>query len=203
MAASPEQDIAQLEALLRQLEREYDRFLSGQERCEPARTENQVLALVRAYASRPLQNSTLAYRYNSLVARYNAFRTVWGRRQREREEGRGPQRGARRAAGAADGHGAAAGGAGPAEYLASDPRHEQRRLAQFYETYRRLRAEGGEPVARLTPEGFRRTLAERIEQIKREQGCESVLVRVVSESGRTRIVAKPFRRRSGPGGEVP
>jgi hypothetical protein len=204
VAAGPEQDIAQLETLLRQLEKEYDKFLSGQERCEPSRTENQVLALVRAYASRPLQNSTLAFRYTSLVARYNAFRSVWSRRVREREDGRGPQfRSVRPHAGSGAAAQAARGRENPREYLASEPLHEQRHLAQFYETYCRLRSEGGESVARLTPETFRKTLADRIEQIKRDQRCEAVLVRVVTESGRTRIVAKPFRRRGGAGGAAP
>jgi hypothetical protein len=199
VAGSPEHDIAQLETLLRQLEKEYDKFLCGQERCEPTKTEGQVLALVRAYASRPLQNSTLSFKYNSLVARYNAFRTIWSRRLREREEGRGPlQRVARPPAAPP-----ARGLGNPGEYLASEPLHEQRRLTQFYETYRRQRAQGGESAGKLTPESFQKALADRIQQIKREQRCEAVLVRVVTENGRTRIVAKPFRRRGGAGGEAP
>jgi hypothetical protein len=203
VAGSPEQDIVRLETLLRQLEKEYDKFLSGQERCEPCKTEKEVVALVRAYASRPLQNSTLSFKYNSLVARYNAFKTIWSRRQREREEGRGPQRAARPAAGPRPLAPPTRGHALPDEYLASDPQREQRHLAQFYESYRRRREQVGESVAKLTPEAFGKTLADRIEQIKRQQRCEAVLVRVVTESGRTRIVAKPFRRRGGAGGAAP
>ncbi|HWR97798.1 MAG TPA: MXAN_5187 C-terminal domain-containing protein [Candidatus Methanoperedens sp.] len=198
MGGSPEQDIPQLESLLRQLELEYDKFLCGQERQEPWKTENKVLGIVRAYASRPIQNSTLSFKYNALVARYNSFKTIWSRRQREREEGRGPQARATRAPGAP--RPAAPPGRGRAntgEYLASEPRHEQRHLTQFYETYRRLREQAGESVAKLTPASFEKALADKIEQIKREQRCEAVLVRVVSENGRTRIVAKPFRRGTG------
>jgi hypothetical protein len=202
--ASPEQDIAQLETLLRQLEQEYDKFLSGQERCEPVKTENKVVALVRAYASRPIQNSTLGFKYNSLVARYNAFKTVWSRRQREREEGRGPQqRAARPPAGARPAGPPARGHGNAGEYLASDPRHEQRHLAQFYEAYRRQREQGGEAAGKLSPESFQKALADRIEQIKREQRCAAVLVRVVTENGRTRIVAKPFRREAVKDGGSP
>jgi hypothetical protein len=197
VAGSPEQDIARLETLLRQLEKDYDKFLSGQERCEPCKTEKEVVALVRAYASRPLQNSTLSFKYNSLVARYNAFKTIWSRRQREREEGRGPQRAARPPAGPRPVTPPARGHAHPDEYLASDPLREQRHLAQFYENYRRRREQVGESVAKLTPEAFGKTLAERIEQIKRQQRCEAVLVRVVTENGRTRLVAKPYRRGAG------
>jgi len=87
MAGKPEQDVAQLEILLRQLEKEYDQFFSGLLRREPAVTENAVLGIMRSYGGRPIQNSSLAFKLNSLVARYNAFRTVWTRRLREKEEG--------------------------------------------------------------------------------------------------------------------
>jgi len=202
VASKPEQDIAQLETLLRQLEKEYDQFFCGLLRREPTATENTLLAIVRAYVSRPIQNPTLGFKYTSLVARYNSFRTVWTRKLREKEEGRvgacsvvrhaTPQRPEPRhpAHTAAD----------PGEYLSSDPLREPRRLEQFFETYRRLRDESGESTARLRVESFQKALAEKIEKIKREQGCEAVLIRVVKEQGRTRIVAKPFRRQAKPSG---
>ncbi len=203
MANKPEQDIAQLETLLRQLEKDYDQFLSGQLRRAPDVLENSVLALVRTYASRPIQNSTLAFKYASLVARYNSFKTVWSRRLREKEEGRSST-GAAAAVRAAppprpEAHLPSFGAANPKEYLAADPQHEQRRLQSFFETYRRLREENGESVEKLRPESFQRAIAEKIEKIKREQGCEAVLVRLVAEGGKTRLVAKPFRRGPGKG----
>ncbi len=199
MATKPEQDIAQLETLLRQLEKEYDRFFCGLERREPTATENAVLAIVRAYAGRPVNNPTLGFKYTSLVARYNSFRTVWTRKLREREEGRSGGGVVRQAAPARPeprrpGHTAA----NPGEYLTSDPLHEPRHLEQFFETYRRLREESGEPTAKLQVESFQKALAEKVEKIKREQGCEAVLIRVTREQGRTRLVAKPFRRQSRP-----
>jgi hypothetical protein len=195
MAERPEQDVARLEALLRQLEKEYDQFFSGQLRREPAATENAALAIMRLYGGRPIQNSSLAFKLNSLAARYNSFRTVWTRRLREKEEGR-PAAGVVRPAAAqrpAQRRQPRA-AAGPAEYLASDPMHEQRHFGQFFEAYRRLREECGEPTDTLRAESFQRALAEKVEKIKRERGCGAVLVRVVSDQGRTRIVAKPCRR---------
>lgn len=205
MSTKPEQDIAQFETLLRQLEKEYDQFFCGLLRREPTATENNVLAIVRAYVSRPIQNPALGFKYTSLVARYNSFRTVWTRRLREKEEGRvsgsaaarsvaPPRPEPRRPAHTA---------ANPGEYLSSDPLHEPRHLEQFFETYRRLREESGEPAAKLRVESFQKALAEKVEKIKREQGCEAVLIRVTNDQGRTRIVAKPFRRQARPPGEAP
>lgn len=201
MATKPEQDIAQLETLLRQLEKEYDKFFCGLERKEPTTSENAVLAIVRAYAGRPIQNPTLGFKYNSLVARYNSFRTVWTRKLREREEGRAGGSGASRPAAPPrpEPRRPAHTAANPGEYLSSDPLHEPRHLEQFFETYRRLRKENGEPIEKLRVESFQKALAEKIEKIKREQGCATVLIRVVSEQGRTRLVAKPFRRPKQPG----
>jgi len=198
VAANPEQDIAQLETLLHQLEKEYEQFFCGILRREPTATENTLLGIVRAYVSRPIQNSTLGFKYTSLVARYNSFRTVWTRRLREKEEGRvsgscvarpvSPPRPEPRH----PGHTAA----NPGEFLSSDPQHETRHLDQFFETYRRLREKNGEPNAKLQAENFKKALVEKVEKIKREQGCEAVLIRVTNDQGRTRIVAKPFRRQS-------
>jgi hypothetical protein len=207
-ASKPEADIAQLEALLRQLEKKYDQFLAGLERVEPWEMENQVLALIRTYASRPLQNNALAFKYGALVARYNAFKAVWSRRQREREEGRGPgaaagQRRAPARVAPRDPEKPRAPGFVPlTEYLAANPEHEQRHLAQFFETYRRQREQVGESNAKLKVEAFQKALADRIAKIKAEQRCEAVLVRVVTENGRTRLVAKPFRR-AGSGPDTP
>jgi hypothetical protein len=205
VAIKPEQDIAQLETLLRQLEKEYDQFFCGLLRREPVATENALLAIVRVYVGRPLQNPTLGFKYTSLVARYNAFRTVWTRKLREREEGRAggscvarpvvPPRPEPRHPAHTVAH--------PGEYLSSDPLHEPRHLEQFFETYRRLRAESGEATEKLRVESFQKALAEKVEKIKREQGCEAVLIRVTKEQGRTRIVARPFRRQGKPPGSAP
>jgi hypothetical protein len=199
VATKPELDIAQLETQLRQLEKEYDQFFLGLRRGEPFDIEKSVLAIIRAYASRPLQNPTLGFKYTSLVARYNSFRTVWSRKVREREDGRATGSGPARPVAAPKPeprhppHTAAK----PGEYLSSNPLHEPRHIEQFFETYRRLREASGESTAKLQVEGFQKALAQQVEKIKREQGCEAVLIRVVSDQGRTRIVAKPFRRRGG------
>jgi len=205
VAAKPEQDIAQLETQLRQLEKEYDKFFCGLERREPTALENSVLAIVRAYVGRPIQNATLGFKYTSLVARYNSFRTVWTRKLREKEEGRVggaciPRQAAQpRPEPRHPAHTAAK----PGEYLATDPLHEPRHLEQFFETYRRQREASGESTDKLRVESFQKALAEKVEKIKREQGCESVLIRVVNDQGRTRIVAKPFRRQAGQSGAAP
>lgn len=201
----PEQDLPQLETLLRELAFKREKFLIGQERTPPEDIERKAQAIIRAYAVRPIQNAGLNFKYTTLVARSNALAAVWRRRLREREEGRGVGGALARAARAAQEeqrpkvHRPTLGAGRPGEYLASEPQHEQRRLAQFYEAYRAQREKAGEPVAKLSPEGFQKALADKIAQIKREQRCETVLVRVVSEQGKTRIVAKPFRAAAGPG----
>lgn len=203
----PEQDLPQLEAFLRELSFKRDQFLIGQERTPPDELERKVNAIVRAYATRPIQNAALNFKYSALVARSNALRAVWTRRLREREEGRGLGNALARAAKSAQEeeqrqkvHRPTLGAARPGEFLSADPQHEQRRLQAFYEHYRRQREELGEPVGKLRAESFQKALAEKIAKIKQEQGCEAVVVRLVTDGGKTRLVAKPFRRGAKPEG---
>jgi hypothetical protein len=205
-----ETDIAQFESLLRRLEKEYDQFFAGLLRREPSETENAVLTIMRTWANRTIQNPTQAFRFNTLVARYNSFKPVWARRQREREEGRGGPGASRRTLvpsaqkGPAERRAAERPAAGEeaaaAPYLSVDPRHETRRLRELYEAYRKVREECGESVEKLRLESFQKSLAEKVEKLKQAQGCDAVLIRVLCEGGRSRIVAKPFRRHPGPGG---
>ena len=205
MAAKPEQDIAQLETLLRQLEKEYDQFFCGLLRREPTAHRKRG-ARDRPRVRQPADPEPHArLQIHSLVARYNSFRTVWTRQLREKEEGRaaGPRVARPAAPPRPEPRHPAHTAANPGEYLTSDPLHEPRHLEQFFETYRRLREECGESTDKLRAESFQKALAEKVEKIKREQGCEAVLIRVLNDQGRTRIVAKPFRRQARPPGGAP
>lgn len=184
-----ERDIAQLETLLRKLEKEYEMFLCGQLRREPTATEGAVQSLIKTWTNRSIQNSAQAFRVNSLAARYNSFRTVWSRRLREKEEGRGT---AVAKAPAAQPKPAAA-AEGPVEYIARGPEPDAKALERLFEAYRGLREKAGESTARLTPESFRKALAEKIQKLRREHGAETVLLRVVGDEGRARIVARTLR----------
>ncbi len=203
--AELEQDIADLERLLRSLEKEYELFFAGQRRSEPSDVEAKIQAIIRTWSRGAIQNNTLAFRLNTVMARYNSLKTVWSRRVREREEGRGapgPARVASRQARAAAGRPAPRPAAGrEAQYVAVDPAHEPRRMQRLYETYRTLREQQGESVERLRAEGFQKTLSDRVAKIKAQYGCDAVLIRVVADGGRTRIVARPYRRGADGGGE--
>jgi len=73
--------------MLRQLEKEYDLFFAGQLKAEPFQTSGEVQKLFKLYMNRPFQNAGWQFKFNSLVSRHTALRTVWTRRLRERERG--------------------------------------------------------------------------------------------------------------------
>lgn len=197
--ADIEQDIRQMEELLRDLEKGYDAFFGGLERTPPAKIEAVVQSLVRAYGVRPVQNAGQAFRLKGLTARYNAMKQVWQRRLRALEDGKGP---------------AAQRPVAPrpqvhlrqptTEYITADPRHEAERIQHLFDTYRHFRQECGETTEKLKAESFQRALAEKVQKIKETHRVDSVLIRLVKDGGKTRIVAKPFRRRPKDGtGETP
>ena len=74
-----------LEKKLRQLKIEYDIFLVGGKPTPPQMLKNNVDSIIQQ-----LLESKLVYadkfRFNTLVARYNAFKELWRKRVREKEE---------------------------------------------------------------------------------------------------------------------
>ncbi len=189
MSRGVEGDLAVLEAGLRQLEFEYDQFLSGNVRTLPLKTEKSVQALIRNYSGRAIQNSSLRFRYTNLVARYNALKRVWDRKVREREEGRLIGRPLKSSLPAPPPVKAA----GRREFVASNLRSEKESMEEIFEAYKGLRERCGESTQRLRLENFTNILADRVEKLKQSKGCTKVEIRLREENGKCRIMVRPSK----------
>ena len=83
-----ERDIRLLEAELRRLELEYNKYFAGQLPRPPRETRGRVDALVRRYDRAHIQGFADRFRFATLQARYTVFADLWDRGLRAREEGR-------------------------------------------------------------------------------------------------------------------
>ena len=190
MTKGLQNDLENLEQLIRKLEFEYDQFFGGQLRSLPLKTEGAIEQIIRAYGGRAIQNPAVRFRYTNLVARYNTFRRVWDRRVREMEEGRAIGR-PRKTSGR------------PAP--PPRPRKMQRRefvaasegkgmeMEEIFSTYKELREECGESTERLRLESFSRILAEKVEKMRSSKKCDKVEVRLRTENNKCRILVRPSR----------
>src|SRR5215208_1550359 len=85
---TPDEQLTRLEDDIRRLRIEFDIFFNGGSKRPPYDTKGRVETLLKRLADDRTLNYAQRYKYNSLAARYNAFRDLWRRTMQGREEGR-------------------------------------------------------------------------------------------------------------------
>ena len=85
---SPDEQLTRLEDDIRRLRVEFDIFFNGAAKRPPYDTKGRVETLLKRLGDDRTLTFAQRYRYNSLAARYNAFRDLWRRTMQGREEGR-------------------------------------------------------------------------------------------------------------------
>ena len=92
---TPDEQLTRLEDDIRRLRVEFDIFFNGGAKRPPYDTKGRVETLLKRLGDDRTLTYAQRYRYNSLAARYNAFRDLWRRTMQGREEGRDPVSAAR------------------------------------------------------------------------------------------------------------
>src|SRR5690349_8262465 len=87
---TPDEQLTRLEDDIRRLRIEFDIFFNGAAKRPPYDTKGRVETLLKRLGDDRTLTYAQRYRYNSLAARYNAFRDLWRRTMQGREEGRDP-----------------------------------------------------------------------------------------------------------------
>jgi hypothetical protein len=82
-----EQELEELEINLKRLRIEYEQFFRGAMKREPSALRGKVQKVITRFVSDPPRNPAIKFRFNSLNARYQSFRQLWGRTMREMEAG--------------------------------------------------------------------------------------------------------------------
>ena len=82
-----EQELEELEINIKRLRIEYEQFFRGAMKREPSVLRGKVQKVITRFVSDPPRNPAIKFRFNSLNARYQSFRQLWGRTLREIEAG--------------------------------------------------------------------------------------------------------------------
>src|ERR1700704_5937695 len=83
-----DRELSRLEADLKQLEAEYNKYFAGRLPKPPWETRARVEATVKQFDRSHMANTGDRFRFNTLQSRYAAFIDLWDRALRAREEGR-------------------------------------------------------------------------------------------------------------------
>ncbi len=87
MAKKQDDELDQLEEVIRKLKNKYDQFFTGILKVPPMMERRNVEVMIFEIGKQKMRDNTRRFRYNQLLSRYNQYRELWGRRMREREEG--------------------------------------------------------------------------------------------------------------------
>ena len=186
---TPDEQLTRLEDDIRRLRIEFDIFFNGGAKRPPYDTKGRVETLLKRLGDDRTLTYAQRYRYNSLAARYNAFRDLWRRTMQGREEGRDPISAARASAKKE----ASEPQLKPASFVCNDAHHELEVIKNLYNSLLQAKRHCGEPTEDLSFPKFHRLIASKADGIKQQVGCDSVRFSVAVENGHVSFRARAER----------
>lgn len=183
---TPDEQLTRLEDDIRRLRVEFDIFFNGAAKRPPYDTKGRVETLLKRLGDDRTLNYAQRYRYNSLCARYNAFRDLWRRTMQGREEGRDAVSAAR----ASQKREITEAKVEPASFVCADAHHEVELVKNLYNSLIQAKRHCGEPTEDLSFPKFHRLIASKADGIKQQRGCDRVRFSVTVEDGHVSFKAR-------------
>jgi len=182
---TPDEQLARLEEDIRRLKIEFDIYFNGASKRPPYDTKGRVETLIKRLGDDRSLTFAQRYRYNSLAARYNAFRDLWRRTMQGREEGRDPVSSAR-----AQSKQEATREFKRTNFVCADAGRDVETVKSLYKALVEAKKLCGESVEDFSFPRFHRLIASKAEGLKEKLGCERVQFSVDVEGGHVSFKAK-------------
>jgi hypothetical protein len=180
--------LTRLEEDIRRLKIEFDMFFNGASKKPPYDTKGRVDTIMKRLGDDRTLNYAQRYRFNTLGARYNAFRDHWRRTMKGREEGRDPGASARATA-----KQQAVAEFKRAEFVCDDAHKDVELVKNLYSALVEAKKVCGESVENFSFPRFHRLIASRADGLKERLGCERVSFSIDVEGGHVSFKAKGER----------
>jgi len=197
-----DEELNQLDSLLRRLKIEYEVFFNNPTKRPPADLEWKVVALLRKHSDGGRMNFSQRFRYNEFAQRYAIYSDLWRKKSRIREEGyRRPQdallsvQGVRVHEEHEQPHRAAYGVSNPAKepqsftMECSDATAQREQVERLYNALVAAKKKSGETVTGNF-DSFSNFVKTKTSQIRKQYGCEAVEYSVELKDGQAKLKAK-------------
>ncbi|HLE62253.1 MAG TPA: MXAN_5187 C-terminal domain-containing protein [Pyrinomonadaceae bacterium] len=180
-----DEQLSRLEEDIRRLKIEFDIYFNGAAKRPPYDTKGRVETLIKRLGDDRTLTFAQRYRYNSLAARYNAFRDLWRRTMAGREEGRD--------------HASSVRASAKREmaqerlretFVCADARQDVATVKSLYDALVEAKRKCGEPIDDLSFPRFHRLVASKTDGLKERHGFDRVQFSVEVEGGRVSFKAK-------------
>jgi hypothetical protein len=183
-----DEQLTRLEDDLRRLKIEFDIFFNGAAKRPPYDTKNRVDSTIKRLGDDRTLTFSERFRYNSLAARYNAFRDLWRRTMQGREEGKDPAAAAR-----AQAKQEAAESFTRTTFVCGDAHRDVEMVKRIYSALVEAKKVCGEPTEDLSFPRFHHLIASKADALKQSLGCDKVSFSVDVERGHVSFKAKADR----------
>ncbi len=183
-----DEQLSRLEEDIRRLKIEFDIYFNGAAKRPPYDTKGRVETHLKRLGDDRTLSFAQRYRYNSLAARYTAFRELWRRIMQGREEGRDPVSTARATAkqDAADGF-------TKTTLICADAHRDLETVKKLYNVLVEAKTKCGESTQDFSFPRFHRLIASQADSLKERFKCDSVRFTVDVEAGHVSFKAKADR----------
>ena len=186
-----EEELDKLEDNIRRLKIEFEAYFSGGQPRPPNDTQWRVENAMKKLAEGVSRlGFAQRFRYTTLQQRYGMYSELWRRRLKDKEEG--PRRTSmdikhEQARSAARNRVMA-----PRAFRVnwSDPAAEPRKVDELFTAFVAAKKQCGEDVGNVAADAFKKFVAQKTAQLKKELSCEQVEYSVEVENGQVRLKAK-------------
>ncbi|MBI2413862.1 MAG: hypothetical protein HYV24_11720 [Deltaproteobacteria bacterium] len=186
------EDIDLLDSKIARLKVEYEQYFMRVLKREPAKLRDEVDKLVLFYSNKNLTNTSLRFKYNTIVAKYNSYKQYWTRTLRAIDEGDFHRRaegelenGARTAPPPSEAR-------KPAPNEAAPETGDEVRVV--YEKYIEARKACNEPTEGITLGTLEKTLQEYKKKVAEQYKTQDVEFKVAIKDGKAKLTIAPKKK---------
>jgi len=180
--------LTRLEEDIRRLKIEFDIYFNGASKRPPYDTKGRVETVLKRIGDDRSLSFAERYRYNTLMARYNAFRDLWRRTMLGREEGRDVASAARATA-----KREAVENFTRTTLVCEDANKEVETVKHLYDALVDAKAKCGESTEDFSFPRFHRLIASKADVLKERMKCARVSFSVDVEGGHVSFKARAER----------
>ena len=185
------EDIDGLDSKMARLKVEYEQYFMRVLKREPVKLRNEIERTILLYSNKNFTNTSLKFKFNSIVAKYNSYKQYWSRVLREIEEGTFTRKGEGDALGLRPQIKTPVPEAEKptrTEPLAQDRPTE---LDEVYRQYIDKRRECNESTDGITKETLARTIDKYKKQVEEQYKTKDVDLKVYVKDGKTKLTITP------------
>jgi hypothetical protein len=179
-----DEQLTRLEEDIRRLKVEFDIYFNGAAKRPPYDTKSRVESVIKRLGDDRTLNFAQRYRYNALGARYNAFRDLWRRTMKGREEGSDPSSAARAITNREMIEDT------KETFVCSDAHKDVTMVKDLYNALVEAKHRCGESTTDFSFPRFHRLIASKADNLKDRLGCEKVQFSVEVNGGHVTFKAK-------------